>query len=141
MSISRVTAASGPQRPGTQVRRLACVLALPIGLAAWASSARANDPGDAAARVPPVVYVSPLPGAAAAAPERVGSWRDANDVTGRIGGWRAYAREAQGRGSSAASAGAASVNAAPAAASAPSVAPRAAPAASSSAAPASPHKH
>lgn len=26
----------------------------------------------------------------------VGSWRQANDVVGRVGGWRSYAREAQG---------------------------------------------
>lgn len=25
--------------------------------------------------------------------EKVGSWRDANDTVGRIGGWRAYAKE------------------------------------------------
>jgi hypothetical protein len=25
--------------------------------------------------------------------EKVGSWRDANDAVGRIGGWRAYAKE------------------------------------------------
>lgn len=28
--------------------------------------------------------------------EKPGSWRDANDSVGRIGGWREYAREAQG---------------------------------------------
>ena len=27
--------------------------------------------------------------------EKVGSWRDANDTVGRIGGWRAYAKEGQ----------------------------------------------
>jgi len=30
----------------------------------------------------------------------VGSWRQANDLVGRIGGWQAYAREGQGGGSS-----------------------------------------
>ncbi|MDB5858893.1 MAG: hypothetical protein JWQ76_2582 [Ramlibacter sp.] len=28
--------------------------------------------------------------------QAVGSWQDANDTVGRIGGWRAYAREAAG---------------------------------------------
>lgn len=27
--------------------------------------------------------------------EKVGSWRDANDTVGRIGGWRSYAKEAR----------------------------------------------
>ena len=54
-----------------------------------------RDPGDAAAFVPHLAYVSPMAAASGSAPSRVGSWRDANDLTGRIGGWRAYAREAQ----------------------------------------------
>ena len=53
------------------------------------------DPLDAQARVPALVYRSslvpaPLPGADKPVP-----WRDANDTVSRIGGWRAYAREAQ----------------------------------------------
>lgn len=53
------------------------------------------DPLDAQARVPALVYrsslvLAPLPGADKPVP-----WRDANDTVGRIGGWRAYAREAQ----------------------------------------------
>lgn len=53
------------------------------------------DPLDAQASVPALRYVSPL-----AAYRRVGedspvSWREANDLVTRIGGWRAYTREAQ----------------------------------------------
>jgi hypothetical protein len=52
------------------------------------------DPSDAAAPVAPMVYRSSL-----ATYQRLGepeplSWREANDRVGRIGGWRAYAREA-----------------------------------------------
>lgn len=134
MSNRVVSATPGSHHAGVRAH-LVRALVLPLSLGLWVPAIGANDPTDAAARVPPVVYVSPLPGAAAATPQRVGSWRDANDLTGRIGGWRAYAREAQDRGS-----GAAVPGAAPAASAAPAspAARRAAPAATS-AAPA--HKH
>jgi hypothetical protein len=53
------------------------------------------DPLDAQARVPAVTHRSPL-----AAYHRLGdhkpvSWKEANETVNRIGGWRAYAREAQ----------------------------------------------
>jgi len=40
-------------------------------------------------------YASPLSGYRAWDDQQVKSWRDANDRVGRIGGWRAYSREAQ----------------------------------------------
>ena len=54
----------------------------------------AADPLDAKTNVAPMVYRSTL-----ATYKRVGEielvpWREANDRVGRIGGWRAYAREA-----------------------------------------------
>lgn len=57
-------------------------------------SMSAADPLDAAATVPPLVYRSAL-----ATFKRLGEmealpWREANHRVGRIGGWRAYAREA-----------------------------------------------
>ena len=54
-----------------------------------------RDPTDPKAAVPAIVYTSPMPRAPGAAPVPVGSWRDANELAGRIGGWRAYLREAQ----------------------------------------------
>ena len=61
-----------------------------------------------------LVLAQPSPAAAASSPEQdalryhstfdgyqrfadqqVGSWREANDTVGRIGGWRAYAKEAR----------------------------------------------
>ncbi|MES2957089.1 MAG: hypothetical protein V4792_02825 [Pseudomonadota bacterium] len=69
-----------------------------------------NDPTQPGAVVPPLHYTSPLRSSPAASPASDTAWRDANDLSGRIGGWRAYLREAQGTGAAAA---------APAAASAP----------------------
>jgi hypothetical protein len=57
-----------------------------------------HDPASASAPVPQLTYRSPFvtfvdPGSAEVAP-----WRAINDTVGRIGGWRAYAREAAGKG-------------------------------------------
>lgn len=40
-------------------------------------------------------YTSPLAAYRKFAEQPVGSWREANDNVGRVGGWRAYARESQ----------------------------------------------
>ena len=61
-----------------------------------APAVRRADPLDARAAVPPVVHDSTLSRARRATVEEPPiSWREANDTTARIGGWRAYAREAQ----------------------------------------------
>ena len=52
------------------------------------------DPLQASAPVPPVVYRPVLASYRRAGELSVGSWREANDTVTRIGGWRAYAREA-----------------------------------------------
>lgn len=52
------------------------------------------DPLDAKAEVAPVTYTSPLSRYRPAGDVKVGSWRAANDTVTRIGGWRAYTREA-----------------------------------------------
>lgn len=56
----------------------------------------------ALAQSPPAPQGAPAPtlfeGYRAFADEPVVSWKEANDNVGRIGGWRAYAREAQGGG-------------------------------------------
>ena len=53
------------------------------------------DPADAAAPVPALKYESPLAGYRALADDKPTPWREANDTTARIGGWRSYAREAR----------------------------------------------
>jgi len=52
------------------------------------------DPLQASAPVPPVVYRPVLASYRRAGELSVGSWREANDTVTRIGGWRAYTREA-----------------------------------------------
>lgn len=54
-----------------------------------------TDPTDPKARVPALRYTSSLRTAAKPASDKAPSWREANDAVTRIGGWRAYAREAQ----------------------------------------------
>jgi hypothetical protein len=52
------------------------------------------DPLDPHASVPPAVYRSAFKSPPQAAAPPVGNWIQANQQVGRIGGWRAYAREA-----------------------------------------------
>jgi len=66
---------------------------LPVG-AQNAAATKRPDPTDAKAPVPPVVYRLGITKAAPPAEVPVGSWSQANDTVWRIGGWRAYAREA-----------------------------------------------
>jgi hypothetical protein len=74
--------------------------AQPATAAAGASAASAvsvvstADPLQPSAAVPRVVYTSPLARYRVARDVEVGSWREVNDTVTRIGGWRAYAREA-----------------------------------------------
>jgi hypothetical protein len=53
------------------------------------------DPADASAPVPPLVVRSALGAHRGMTDETLGSWREANDTVGRIGGWRTYAKEAE----------------------------------------------
>jgi hypothetical protein len=55
----------------------------------------AQQAGDPQAPVPATTYRSAFRGYRTPAEDVVISWRDANDLVGRIGGWRVYAREAQ----------------------------------------------
>lgn len=101
---------------------LLATLALAPGLTCWAQTAntsnqrpaaaatRSADPADPAASVPRAVHRSALAGYRRDGEPAPLAWREANDNVGRIGGWRAYAREAT----------AAAAAAAPAASAAPS---------------------
>jgi hypothetical protein len=71
----------------------ALLLAAPIAQAG-ARAANLPDPLDARAAVPPVSHESAFAGYRSAGEADVGSWREANEAVNRIGGWRAYAREA-----------------------------------------------
>lgn len=52
------------------------------------------DPSDPLAVVPATTYASPLARFRSAGEIKLGSWQEANATVTRIGGWRAYAREA-----------------------------------------------
>ncbi len=56
--------------------------------------AAAGDPADASAPVPSTHYQSPFTDYRVLGDDKHVGWRDANDTVGKIGGWRAYAREA-----------------------------------------------
>lgn len=72
-----------------------CAVAFAAAAQTPPSAARRADPLDAGASVPAVVYESAFSRHPRAAEGRAIAWRDANDTAARIGGWRAYAREAQ----------------------------------------------
>jgi hypothetical protein len=68
-------------------------LAQPAPTPPAAAAVRA-DPLDAQAVVPPVRFNSVFAPYLRMGETPVGSWREANDTVTQIGGWRAYAREA-----------------------------------------------
>ena len=79
------------------LRSLAVPIAVPIAALCTAVPSKAQtrpDPLDAAAPVPPLTYRSSLHSFRASGDDKPVPWKEANDTTARIGGWRAYAREA-----------------------------------------------
>ncbi len=70
---------------------LACLSAIAI---AGSGPAAAGDPGDATAPVPSTIYRSPFADYRALGEDKNQSWIESNDTVRRIGGWRAYAKEA-----------------------------------------------
>jgi hypothetical protein len=108
----------------------ALLAALLLPLAASAQSQPRPDPLDAKAATAPLVYRSPLAGYKKLADEAPPvAWRNANEAVERIGGWRAYAREAAAAAS------------APAAVATPAAAPTPEPPATRPATPAPGHRH
>ena len=69
---------------------------LSVGTVAAQTAASRPDPMDAGASVPVTTYKSTFGAYRAQSEPEVAPWRDSNDTAARIGGWRAYAREAQG---------------------------------------------
>lgn len=83
-------------RPRLRPPRGWCVAALLIAapLAPAQDASRRTDPLDPQARVPAVTHRSALAGYRPLDDRRV-PWKEANETVNRIGGWRAYTREAQ----------------------------------------------
>lgn len=77
-----------------RARLVFVAVAASFALPAQAQATRA-DPLNPQANVPAVVYASPFKAAARPVDDKPLSWRQSNETVARIGGWRAYAREAQ----------------------------------------------
>jgi len=83
---------------------LASALLAPIAAMAQAHSGHGAQPAGAPATAAPaparnadaVGYRSAFDGYRRYGEQPLMSWREANDIVGRIGGWQAYAREGQG---------------------------------------------
>ena len=70
------------------------VLTAALGPIGASTAAAPSDPADGKASVPPVQYQSPFADYRPLGEDKNTAWKDANDTVGKIGGWRAYAREA-----------------------------------------------
>ncbi|MDO8772210.1 MAG: hypothetical protein Q7K57_26615 [Burkholderiaceae bacterium] len=64
-------------------------------LAQEASHSQRPNPADAQAIVPPLIYLSTLQNYRPFTDQEVGSWKELNDTTARVGGWRVYAKQAR----------------------------------------------
>ncbi len=78
------------------LRGLALAAMLP-GIA----SGQAQSPQDGAAPPPTLHYRSVFDGYRPHNDQAVGPWRDVNDMVGKIGGWRTYAKESVSAGAAA----------------------------------------
>ena len=65
-----------------------------IGTGFGQAIAAAPDPAVANAVIPATIYRSPFTGYRPLGEDNNTPWREANETVGKIGGWRAYAREA-----------------------------------------------
>lgn len=68
-------------------------LAITVATAQVPAAVPRPDPADAKAAVPPTVYASPFGGYRLLGDASVNPWKDTNDTVGKIGGWKAYAKE------------------------------------------------
>jgi hypothetical protein len=68
----------------------ACLVLLALPVSVWAEL---PDPLDAQAATPAVHYQSPLKTYQGFSAQPLHNWREANELVGRIGGWRTYAQE------------------------------------------------
>lgn len=83
-------------RPLRGVLAAALLLAASTHALAQASAPASAPSGRAASAVPadkPASYKTAFEGYRRYEDQKVQPWRDTNDTVGRIGGWRAYARE------------------------------------------------
>lgn len=70
------------------------LVAVSAALSAHAQTAGSAPVASSSATPPVLTFESAFTDYQAYTDQRVGSWKEANDTVGRIGGWRAYAKEA-----------------------------------------------
>jgi hypothetical protein len=80
--------------PAACIGALLAAASVAVAQTAPTPSTPKRDPLNAAEAVPPIQHRSAIANYRRHAEQPVGSWREANDTVTRIGGWRAYAREA-----------------------------------------------
>ena len=73
---------------------LAASLAAAGAVAQGTAAPATRDPADPRVEAPPLVHRSPFATYRVFTGDGPGSWRGVNDEVARIGGWKAYAREA-----------------------------------------------
>ena len=73
----------------------ALLLVAALTAAASCAAQTKPDPLDATAKVPALKFSSSLSGFRGFGDDKPVPWKEANDKTARIGGWRTYAREAR----------------------------------------------
>ena len=78
-------------------RWIALGLMLFAATQSWSQAQPRPDPSDSKAAVPPSIYRSSFAEYRNLKDQPVANWGAANDLVGKIGGWREYAREAQGK--------------------------------------------
>jgi len=84
--------------PSRRRLALAMLAMLTVGQNVHAQEASHNqraNPVNAQAIVPPAIYLSTLQNYRPFRDQEVGFWRELNDSTARIGGWRVYAKQAR----------------------------------------------
>jgi hypothetical protein len=97
MSLARLHDFLFPQIDGNSMSRYLLLLPWMAVLSVPAQSApQASPPHSQAEQAPAAAYRSTLEGYQPFTDEKIVPWKQANDGVGKIGGWRAYAKEAHG---------------------------------------------
>lgn len=73
----------------------ACALSFAIGTAAGQTNVSPAHPADAKAAVPALIYDSSFRNYKPFGETQIAPWKPANELTEKIGGWRAYLKESR----------------------------------------------
>ena len=76
-------------------KNLPAIWLVPIFSLSGIAAAQSPAPASEAAKASPLSYRSAFEGYKPYTDDKLLNWKEVNDTTGRIGGWRAYAKEAR----------------------------------------------